>query len=365
MKIAILDADFIGRKKHRFPNLTCMKLSGYYKARGDDVFLKKSWDDLGEDADETFVAKVFSDTTFPADFSLICERDPTIHWDGTGFFFDQAGKLPPEIEHTMPDYSLYDGIPGRFYKDYSIGFLTRGCFRHCRFCVNQRSNRSIAWSPLREFMDEKRKKLCFLNDNFLACKDWERIIHEVIETGKPFRFHQGLDVRLLDEKKIKALFFDSVYDGDFTFAFDDIRDRKEIEEKMDLIRSYTDTPRIRFYVLCGFKGIGKTDIIEMLERIKIIGSHGMIPYIMRYQDRRPDIPGWRNSYYRHLYVAIARWVNQPSLFKSMSFSDFCEKDQISIKGEVECASLKSMHEFAEEMNDLAKIYFYEPLYKKA
>ena len=29
--IAIIDADLLGRKKHRFPNLACMKISGYWK----------------------------------------------------------------------------------------------------------------------------------------------------------------------------------------------------------------------------------------------------------------------------------------------------------------------------------------------
>ena len=34
MNVAIIDADLIGRKNHRFPNLVCMKLSRYYKAMG-------------------------------------------------------------------------------------------------------------------------------------------------------------------------------------------------------------------------------------------------------------------------------------------------------------------------------------------
>lgn len=29
MKVGIVDADLIGRPKHRFPNLVCEKLSGY------------------------------------------------------------------------------------------------------------------------------------------------------------------------------------------------------------------------------------------------------------------------------------------------------------------------------------------------
>lgn len=43
-EIAIIDADLIGRKRHRFPNLTCMKLSGYFKSYGWFVTLKT---DLG------------------------------------------------------------------------------------------------------------------------------------------------------------------------------------------------------------------------------------------------------------------------------------------------------------------------------
>ena len=36
-EIAIIDADLIGRKRHGFPNLCCMKLSGYFKAYGWNV----------------------------------------------------------------------------------------------------------------------------------------------------------------------------------------------------------------------------------------------------------------------------------------------------------------------------------------
>lgn len=39
-KVAIIDADLIGRKKHRFPNLVCMKLSGYWKEKDAHVELK-------------------------------------------------------------------------------------------------------------------------------------------------------------------------------------------------------------------------------------------------------------------------------------------------------------------------------------
>ena len=146
-KVAIIDADLIGRKRHRFPNLVCEKLSGYYKTKGAEVVLKTDYDNL-QTFDKVFIAKVFSDTKIPDSglFENILEL-PNVEYGGTGFFYDKAKPLPSEIEHTMPDYHLYDdwlkkidkgGVEFKAYKDYSIGFLTRGCFRHCAFCVNRK-----------------------------------------------------------------------------------------------------------------------------------------------------------------------------------------------------------------------------------
>lgn len=47
MRIAIIDADLIGRTKHRFPNLACEKISGYYKTeKHADVVLKLDYENL-------------------------------------------------------------------------------------------------------------------------------------------------------------------------------------------------------------------------------------------------------------------------------------------------------------------------------
>lgn len=123
IKVAIIDADLIGRKKHRFPNLACMKLSSYYKAQGYDVSLKLDYDNL-EEYDKVTISKVFMDTEIPYepdDKSLKTEAQiadfykdnpilnlPNVEYGGTGFYYDKSPKLPPEIEHINPDYHLYD-----------------------------------------------------------------------------------------------------------------------------------------------------------------------------------------------------------------------------------------------------------------
>ena len=330
MNIAVIDADLIGRKRHKFPNLACMKISGYFKALGANVILKTDYDAL-ENFDKVFIAKVFTDTPIPDGglFGNILNL-PNVTFGGTGFFFDNPPPLPADIEHFKPDYNLYNewlatvddgGTTFKAYKDYSIGFLTRGCFRHCPFCVNRKSNKVIKHSPLVEFLDNSRPKICLLDDNFFGYEDWKFALQELINTGKSFTFKQGLDVRLLDEEKA-AMLFKAKYDGDFIFAFDDIADAPLIIDKLKLIRSLTKK-NVKFYVLCGFDRRGlydsafwQGDLINLFRRIEILMKYKVKPFVMKHAD-------YLKSPFSKFYRQVARWANQPFLFWKMSFGEFC------------------------------------------
>ena len=334
MKIAVIDADLIGRNKHRFPNLACMKISSYHKKLGDEVTLELSYDNL-EDYDKVYISKVFTDTPIPEGI----EKLTWVECGGTGFFFDKAPNLPYDIEHSFPDYHLYDSfIESKFiydeesgkilnrsefkeYLDYSIGFITRGCFRKCGFCVNKKYDRVFKHSPLEEFYDPNRKKICLLDDNFLGHADWKAGLEELIATGKPFKFKQGLDERLLTPEKCELL-FNSKYDSDITFAFDKIEDYRLIEKKLQMIRQYTER-QIVFYVLCGYddnekydEDFWKQDLINTFERIELLGRYRALPYIMRFNK-------YHESPYRGIYITLARWCNQFSFFKKKSFYEYC------------------------------------------
>ena len=287
MNIAVIDADLIGRKRHRFPNLVCMKLSGYHKAKTDYNSL--------ESFDKVYIAKVFTDTQIPdAVLSL-----PNVEYGGTGFFYDKAMPLPVEIEHHKPDYHIYDKwvktqlATGkrrqdfRYYTDYAIGYLTRGCFRKCSFCVNRNYDKVKMHSPLSEFMDDERKKICLLDDNFLGCSEWKTLLLELRETGLPFQFKQGLDERLLTDE-ICEMLFTSKYDGDYIFAFDNYAESRLIEEKIKLLRKYTNAVP-KFYCFTGYDREGKwnaafwhRDILELIWRIEMLMKYRGLPYIMRY-----------------------------------------------------------------------------------
>ena len=378
MRIGIIDADLVSRKKHRFPNLVCEKLSGYWKEKGADVSLLMDYDHL-DSFDEVYVSKVFTDTPVP---SFLKETEH-IHLGGTGFFFDKAPNLPYEIEHHMPDYHLYDewiasevananieadtpekakqklnSFMQQFkeYRGYAIGFLTRGCFRKCQFCVNQKYDHVFQHSPLSEFYSGQEKKICLLDDNFLGCSKWKPLLEELIATGKPFKFKQGLDERLLTDERCKLL-FSANYDGDYTFAFDNVSDYDLIHSKLKLIRKYADEKKsIKFYVLVGFESTDARDIENAFKRISLLLQYRCLPYIMRYQDK--NYSPWKESPYRSLYIAIARWGNQPSIIKKMSFRQFCEANQALCKTEgKQCSTYRSMVEFEKEHPEISERYF--------
>lgn len=385
--IAIIDADLLGRTKHRFPNLVCEKISAYWKEKGANVILKLDYEDLDK-FDDVFISKVFTDTWVPDWISQKVNMDAgtadlpkNIHVGGTGFFFANAPNLDEEIEHHMPDYHLYDNwiaaevsnaeleykknnkhfnkasfmVQFKEYTDYSIGFVTRGCFRKCPFCVNQKYDKVFLHSPLEEFYDPSRKKICLLDDNILGCPQWKEILNKLIELKKPFKFKQGMDERLLTKEKCELL-FSVPYDGDYTFAFDNISDYDLVKRKLKLIRQYSKATNIKFYVLVGFESTDVKDIENMWKRVELLMRYQCLPYIMRYRNKN-DTP-WKTSKYKGMYVTMARWCNQPSFFKKKSFRQYCEANQalVKTKGHI-CSSMQALLDFENEYPDIAKKYF--------
>ena len=340
MRIGIIDAEIISKNKHRFPNLCSMKISSYHKSIGDEVSLVLSYEGL-EAYDKVYISKVFTKTRVPKKVLSM----PNVEYGGTGFFYDKAPPLPYEIEHAKPDYHLYDewiqkkldsGVKYSefaYYLDYSIGYLTRGCFRGCYYCVNRNCKRSVAASSLSEFMDENRPKLCFLDDNFFAFPQWEKLLQPVLDSGKRFQFKQGLDERLLTKDKIIKM-SKWLYDGEVIFAFDNIEDKNLIISKLMLIRATVPkwTRELKFYVFCGAdknevydEAFWEQDIRNLFERIYILKTFDCKPYIMRFEKAY-------ESEYSSFYATVASWCNQPSLFKTMSFRLFSQCKGMRRKG---------------------------------
>ena len=355
MNIGIIDADLLDNGT-RHPNLALMKISAYNKEQGYNVKLLDTYNKIN-DCDKVYLSKVFDFTKIPINLS----QYDNIEIGGTGFYWTEAPDLPINIEHHMPDYNLYKEYVQKEvsrgmkqshfvdYIDYSIGFLTRGCFRKCSFCVNQKYDKVFKHSPIEEFLDKTRKYIYLWDDNFLGYPKWDDELNKLEDTGKHFQFRQGLDIRLINDQKAKR-FSKVKYKGDFIFAFDNLEDRALIEDKLKIWKSHC-AKTTKLYVFCGFDRdnkydmtFWKQDIFDTFERIKILMQYGCLSYIMRHVN-------YEDSPYRGMYINLARWCNQPNFYKKKSFREFCEANGES------SSTMKYLREFEKDHPEIAEEHY--------
>ena len=340
-----------------------MKLSGYYKGMGEDVTLKMDYDNL-QAYDKVFISKVFTKTKVPN--KILCL--PNVSYGGTGFFYADSPALPKEVEHHMPDYELYgDYVNGLLQKgvkphvlkcftDYSIGFLTRGCFRRCGFCVNKKYDRCATHSPIGEFYDENRKKIMLLDDNILAHPDWIAYFEGLRGTDKPFCFKQGVDIRLITPYFAQMIGI-AKYDGDLIFAFDDLADAEIVERKLAMFREHSNK-EVKMYLFCAYdrNSIYDTDfwladIESIFKRLAILGKYRIKPYLMRYEK-------YLESPFSGIYKNLATYCNAGGIFKVASFAEFCENQHAKSKNKDRpCAEWRYYADFVQQYPYFEPRYF--------
>lgn len=408
LKVGLIDADLLdGGTRH--PNLVLLKVSGYCKEFGHEVRLIQDYKeivptDLFEDSadfDLLILSRVFKFTKVPkAIMEMI--RKHLIIYGGTGFLdeFDeditQLPNLPEKVEHHMPDYHLYDDYiewktggdekkkkrDWDDYLSYSIGFTTRGCIRHCGFCVNRLLNRVDEWSPVEEFLDPTRPKIYLWDDNIMAAKPavFKKVMDDLRASGKPFQFRQGMDIRLMTEDKAKLLNSVSYY-GDYIFAFDHYRtddkhEKLQVDQTLRGLKVWREhcLKSTKLYVIVAYDYQDERDIEGTFWRIKKLMEFGCLPYIMRFEK-------YKESRFCSLYTQLARWCNQPGFFKKMSFRQYCVRNEEYHQGiqnenpkgvyntklkfpkdftptkKTFCACYQTMLDFEEEFPEIAKKYF--------
>lgn len=177
MNIGLIDVD--GR---HFPNLALMRLSAWHKRRGDTV----EWWNGFSHYDRVYKSKVF---TFTPDHDTVINADEIIT-GGTGY--KDYSWLPPEVEAAPPDYSIYPQ-----YKR-AVGFLTRGCPNHCRWCIVPRKEGGIRPAAVwNDIVRPDSRELVLMDNNVLACGHGLAQIEQLGHERLWVDFNQGLDARLI------------------------------------------------------------------------------------------------------------------------------------------------------------------------
>jgi len=272
MKVLLMDLDVI-KVRRPAPNLALMKLSAYHKAKGDDVYLNFPL----RQADITYASCVF---TWDAKRRNEVPDGATIGGSG----IDLKAELPLEVEHIMPDYSLYSGV------DFSLGFTSRGCIRKCPWCiVPEKEGQIKPWARIYEFWDSHHRKIVLLDNNLLAAPNWKQTMDDLIAEELAVDFNQGLDLRLVDDEA--AFYLSKVNARKLRFAFDDISYEHSIRQGISLLVKRGISPsKLSFYVLVGFNGDETA-----LERMKLLSSYKVDVYPMIYKDRDGREPELREK----------------------------------------------------------------------
>lgn len=284
MKIGLVDVD-----GHRFPNLALMKISAWHKNYGDTV----EWAGSLEHYDVVYMAKVF---TFTPDDIQSYQADEIVK-GGTGY--DLISKLPNEIESCYPDYNLY-GI-----EDTAYGYLSRGCPRKCQFCIvaEKEGMRAHKVANLSQFWSGQ-KYIKLLDPNLLACPDWENLLGQLAGSGAWVDFTQGLDIRLMTDKKAAAI--NNVKYSRLHFAWDDPHDMVTYDKLIKYKDVWKgDFRRRRVYVLTNFNSSHSGDLF----RVYALRELGYDPYIMIYD----KIHAPKETRY------LQRWVNNKRIFRTIKY----------------------------------------------
>lgn len=287
MKVGLIDVD-----GHNFPNFALMRLSAWHKAHGDNV----EWcGDMYWDFDRVYKSKIF---TFSPDYNRTfpCE----VIKGGTGY--DVKSRLPQEVEQsTLMDYSPYPQY------DFSIQFFSRGCIRHCPFClVHDKEGGIHPVEPVE--LNPRGKHIEVLDNNFFANPEWKSAVDYLLKAKQKVNLH-GVDVRIMNEEQAywlnKLPLLKPIH-----IAWD--LPQIDLTDKLREVTKYIKPYKIYCYVLVGFNSTPEQDLYRLrrLKELKIL------PFVQPYRDfENKRVP---TTYEKDL----ARWANRAWLFKSMDFEDY-------------------------------------------
>lgn len=298
MNVLLVDVD------STIPNLALMKLSTFYKSKGDNVGINNI-----ENPDIVYASVIFKKNKHLVDGLPFYYPDAKIICGGSGYSLDS--HLPDEIEYLKPDYSLYPEI------DYSMGYTSRGCNRSCGFCIvpKKEGKFRIAQHP-EQFHDHRFNKIVFLDNNILLNKPWFfKVMKYCDEQGLSVDFNQGLDIRLLDEAVAMQL-ADVKFHAGYRFAFDNSNMAKLIKEKCELLKSFGINIRsnVSFYVYLDSDEM-YDDAVWRCRYLKELKTNSFVQYNI---DKKPT----------KRVNDLRRWSNRRWAFWSCDIADYNRKAKL-------------------------------------
>lgn len=303
MMIGIHDAEKDHFKGKVFPNYALMKISAWHKAQGDQV---EWWNPLKR-YDRVYSSKIFDFTS----------TDPYLPEDairgGTGYRdipIDQ--ELPKEIDDMFPDYSIYPEC------DFAIGYLTRGCPNHCRWCVVPKKEGDIR--PYRtwgELVRSDTDKLVLMDNNILACEHGIEQLISLIGSRYQIDLNQGMDARLVDDE-IADILSRLRWIRFIRFSCDRKSQIESIRNTIELLGKYGVRPyRIFIYLLVTKDIQDASDRVEALKGYKAINLYAQAER----NERMGIIPNKMQLEFQNRYIYGGSYRNE-------TWEEYCKRHKM-------------------------------------
>ncbi len=304
MLIGLHDADKEHIRHKSFPNYALMKISAWHKAQGDIV---EWWNPL-KSYDWVYSSKVFD---FTPDNPYLPEN--TIR-GGTGYADVPIWQqLRPEADALFPDYSIYPVC------DYAVGYITRGCSNHCRWCMVPAKEGEIKpYRSWRQLVRPDSQKLVLMDNNILACNYGIEQLASLIGSGYAIDLNQGMDARLVDER-IAAILAKLKWLKYIRFSCDQIPQIEAIGKTVDLLQKQGVKPYRIFVYLLVTKDVNNA--AYRVEQLKRLG--GITIYAQAERNARQSIlPNREQLEFAQRYVYGGSWRQE-------TWPEYCQKRHIS------------------------------------
>jgi hypothetical protein len=313
MKIGLRDFD--GKQV----NLALMKLSAYHKAQGDTVVLDKF---TPADVDKVYVSVIFKKNREAA--MQYASQFSNVEIGGTGY--DLTTTLPAHIESLRPDYDLYSmediyprmkGVMTKERKiekateiiNAGIGFLYRGCIRHCKFCVVPTKEGGLQRvAQVSDLINPKSNIITLLDANLTSEPDAIDTLHEIRDRKLILDITQGIDVRLMTPEIAKALSEVKMLRS-LHYAWDLMGFEKQVLTGIDTLATHVKRWRHMCFMLVGFN----TTFAEDYYRFHKLAFEAKVdPFVMIYTNGKKA-----DAKLRH----FARWVNA-RVYTKIPFNEY-------------------------------------------
>lgn len=327
MKIGLHDSEKEYLKRKTFPNYALMKISAYHKSIGDTV----EWWQPEKKYDRVYSSKIFD---FTPENPLL---PPDTIKGGSGY--DIHSVLPAEIEEMFPDYSIYPGC------DYAIGYITRGCPNHCRWCIVPQKEGDIqpyrAWQ---ELVRSDSNKLVLMDNNILASEYGIRQLESLIGSGYQIDLNQGMDARLVNDRisdilsKIKWIKY-------IRFSCDTIAQIQAIENVAELLLEHGVKPyKLFIYILVTTDIENAAYRVERLKKLKGITIYAQAER----NERKGIIPNKLQQEFAQRYVYSGK-------YRKETWQEYCEKrgitknkQEVQAMGKIDFTAIKNSRKAIED-----------------